>query len=194
MKTFLFKALLVLTTGLAALQPALASELIIEKIPNAHKQLAIRLEGTNSPVSISITEEKGRTLLEKTSTDGTIFDLSRLREGHYTIVVSSSLREIHQPLLITSCDIIIHHYLRKEIFAPVLHVHDNLLDLNWFSSKVSNVSIAITADGGEEIFAESLKNIIRLERRYNLSALKKGTYIVSVTTPDKVYSQHCRLP
>jgi hypothetical protein len=194
MKSFLFKLVFLAAVFGMSLPLSAASEIIIEKIPGAFKRVSVKMDGPNAPVHISIVAEKGQILIEKHTDAGAIFDLAKLREGNFTIVVSSSLREIQQPMLITSRDIIIQDYLRREIFAPVWRIQDNILDLNWFSTKVSSIHLAIISDGGEEIFAESLKNIIRLERRYDLRALKKGTYTINITTPDKVYSQACRLP
>lgn len=182
-----------LSAGFAAPGPDMAASLRIEKINNAFKQVSLEVSGFGGPVKVTLAEEKGEILMEDRIPAGNAFskvlDLSNLPAGAYTILVASELRETVQPLRITAVDMILNEDMRREYFAPVLRLRERDLDINWFNTRVADVGIAIFEADGPEIFRDKIHNVTRLERRYKLSDLRRGTYTVQISTPYKMYNQ-----
>ena len=184
-------------TGFAIPAKDMAASLRIEKISNAFKQVAVEISGFGGPVTVTLTEDKGEMLMMERISAGTAFsralDLSHLPAGDYKITVASELKETIQPLRITAVDLILYEHQRQEYFAPVLRLRDRDLDVNWFNTRVANVEIVIYEANGQEIFSDSVRNVVRLERRYKLSDLRRGDYTVQITTPYKTYHQMIEL-
>ncbi len=185
-----------LTAALWALYlplPAIASTaaLRIEKLNDGFKQIVVELYGFSSALAITLSNEKGQVLMEEevppSKSFSKILDLSKLRPGQYSIQVASELRETVQPLYITAADIILYEGQRVEHFAPSARLTGRHLDVNWFNTRVATMEVAILDAHGTEIFKDTLRNVVRVERRYNLSNLRRGQYTVRLTTPRRSY-------
>lgn len=173
--------------------PAIASTaaLRIEKLNDGFKQIVVELSGFSGAVVIALSDDKEQALMEEKVPAGESFskilDLSRLKPGQYFIQVVSELRETVQPLHITAADVILYEGQRMEYFAPSVRLTGRYLDVNWFNTRVATMEIAILDTDGTEIFKDTLRNVVRVERRYNLSNLRRGQYTVRLTTPRRNY-------
>ncbi len=200
MKTILKSTALTLAFGFAVITACAASEaasLRIAKLDDGYKQVAVELSGFNGPVLVNLLDGTGYSLMEETVPAGAQFakvlDLAALPVGTYTIAVSSERREIRQPLRITAADVILYEGQRVEYFAPALRLQERYLDLTWFNTRVANLELSILETDGTEVFNDNLRDIVRVERRYNLSNLRRGRYTVRVTTPFKTHFQTIEL-
>ncbi len=175
--------------------PAMTStaSLRIEKLNDGFKQIVVELSGFSGTVLIMLSNEKEQALMEEKVPAGESFskilDLSRLKPGSYFIQVVSELRETVQPLHITSADVILYEEQRMEYFAPTTQLTGRQLDVNWFNTRVATMEVAILDADGVEIFKDTLRNVVRVERRYNLSNLRRGQYTVRLSTPRRSYFQ-----
>ncbi len=170
-----------------------AASLRIEKLNDGFKQVALELQGFSQAVEVILLDDKNQRLLEEHIPAGAAFakvlDLSHLKSGVYHISVGSDKRETVQPLRITAADVILYADQRIEYFAPTIRVEGRTLDVNWFNTRVAHMEVAILETGGTEVFSETMRNVIRVERRYNLNDLRKGRYVVCITTPRKTHFQ-----
>lgn len=174
-----------------------AATLRIEKVSAAFKKVSVELSGYGGAVTLNLQQANGEILLEEKIVPGgnfaKVLDLSQLPEGEYRLVVASELREAVQPLRITAADVVLRQELRREYFAPVARLKGRDLDLNWFNTQVATLEMAILEADGTELFSDTLRGVVRVERRYKLNDLRRGSYTLRMSTPYKTYYQTIEL-
>jgi hypothetical protein len=165
----------------------------IEKVSAAFKKVSVELSGYGGAVTLSLQQANGEVLLQENIAPGgnfgKVLDLSQLTAGEYRIVVASELKETVQPLRITSADVVMREEYRREYFAPVARLKGRDLDLNWFNTQVATLELAILEADGTELFVDTLQGVVRIERRYKLNDLQRGSYTLRMSTPYKTYYQ-----
>ena len=164
----------------------------ITKYGLAKLSLIMEDMSTSTEATISIEDVKGYVLLsekvKKTSSFAKIFNLKNLPSGDYNIVINTQTRATIQPITLKgNTDIEIHTGKRKVIFHPVIRKNGSFLDISWLANRITSVKVSITAENGASVFEDTVKNVFKVEKRYNVAQLGKGLYTVRVKTPFDTY-------
>lgn len=117
---------------------------------------------------------------------GKVFNLANLPTGSYELVIETGNRDIIQPLELTIEGVDMDASLRTVYFAPIIRTNETSLDVTYFRGKMADVTVSIYQEN-ELVFEEDFDNVIKVERRYDLSSLPKGSYNVMVNTDYKTY-------
>ena len=112
-------------------------------------------------------------------------NLENLPIGAYTLIVTTPTRIYQQPLQVKEKTVEVNTSHRKEYFLPVVRMQKNHVDVSVLNQTLGNVEVAILDENGDELFTETFRNQLKVERRYDVSNLEKGTYIVRMKTPAK---------
>ncbi|NUO00365.1 MAG: hypothetical protein HUU01_07080 [Saprospiraceae bacterium] len=147
------------------------------------KKVSVELEKLNTPATITLEDADGNVLIEERSNGKSFaktFNLSKLETGDYRLIVNAGLIETVQPLIITGSSLVLDENNRQEIYAPIINVGDNYVDLSFLNKRLSNVIVVFLNESDEVIFQENISNSLKVEKRYNLSRLPKGDYSVKV--------------
>lgn len=117
-----------------------------------------------------------------------VLNLENLESGEYSLIIATSRQEIMQPLHLTGTTVLADATKRKTYLVPTIKVGDNYVDVMWLNSRVADMSVSfIDSRGGKTVFRDELKDKIKVEKRYNLSNLDRGSYTVVVSTPDHTH-------
>ena len=155
------------------------------------KKISLVLEDVNATTEIIIRNEKGQPLLSeqvrKTDTFAKVFNLEKLSAGLYDLIISDAQKDIVQPFEIRAGIVLMDETRRKEYFAPVIGVKSKMLDISLFNRGLANVELTIMDKEHKVLFADIFKGVLRIERRYNMKNLRRGTYTVKIATAYKTY-------
>lgn len=113
--------------------------------------------------------------------------MSRLGNGEYTMTVTKTTLRTTQPFKITDDGIVMTEMEKKEKFIPVVLLNNNKLDINVLLNDYSNITVNIFDNQGIRVKQEKLENTLKLHRRYNISQLPDGAYVVEVTAGDETF-------
>ncbi len=147
------------------------------------KKVSVELDQLTATTTITIEDINGLVLVEETAKGKSFaktFNLSRLPEGDYNVVVNSGLIQTVQPLTLTTASLVLDDTRRQEVYAPVINVGDNYVDLSFLNKRMGNVFVVFLNANDEVIYQENITNALKVEKRYNLSRLPKGDYSVKV--------------
>lgn len=178
-----------LALNLAAAAADTNPDVRIEKTAEAKK---FSLELTNidaAATTVNLYDANGVALLTEKATNnyyGKVFNMANLPAGSYELVVTTTNRDIVQPITLTANGIEMDANKRTVYFAPVILTKNTNVDVSYFRGKITDVTVGIYHNN-ELVFEEDFENVIKVERRYNVSSLPKGTYYVRVSTDYKTY-------
>ena len=112
------------------------------------------------------------------------YNLSQLETGNYRIVVTKNAIKTIQPFELTNKNIVLSELDRKEKFLPTVSLKDGKLDVNILLGNYSNINVKISNNEGTPIFSDKNYVVLTLNKRYDMSHLPSGTYIVEVLAGD----------
>ncbi len=139
--------------------------------------------------TVTLYDAKGVALINEkagANTYGKVFNLVNLPTGSYELVITTTNRDIVQPIKLTFEGVEMDVNQRKVYFAPAILTNKTNLDISYFRGKITDVTVGIYQNS-ELFFEETFDNIIKVERRYDLTSMPKGKYSVMVTTDYKTY-------
>lgn len=113
------------------------------------------------------------------------YNLSQLEAGKYRLVVTKNLVKTIQPFELTNRSIILNELERKEKFLPTIVQKDKKLDVNVLLGNYSNINVRIYNNEGAPVFEDKHYVVFMLNKRYDLSKVPTGTYIVEVMAGDE---------
>ncbi|MDZ7881285.1 MAG: hypothetical protein U5L45_26720 [Saprospiraceae bacterium] len=113
------------------------------------------------------------------------YNLSQLEAGNYRVAVTKNLRKTVQPFQLTSSSIVLNASERKEKFLPSIKFKGNTLDVNVLLGNYSNIIVKVYSNDGLVSFEDKNYVVLTLHKRFNLSKLPAGTYVVEVTAGDE---------
>lgn len=113
------------------------------------------------------------------------YNLSQLEVGNYRLVVIKNFIKTIQPFVLTSRNIVLNELERKEKFLPSIKVKDNMLDVNVLLGNYSNIIVKVYSNDGLVTFEDKNYVVLTLHKRFDLSRLANGTYIVEVLAGDE---------
>ena len=144
----------------------------------------------NDVLEVSLQDAVGVVLYSETVKNTNSFtkrlSLVNLDAGHYILVIRKNLVKTVQPFELTETSVIISENERKEKFLPNIFQKGNKLDINVLLGKYSNVHVLIYDNEGRLMFEETNYVVLDLHKRFDLSNLSTGTYLVEVIAGDEV--------
>lgn len=192
MKDLLKKITLVvalLSLNLAVFANAIEPDVRITTAADA-KKFSLELANIEAgATTVTLFDANGVALINEKAgknTYGKVFNLVNLPTGSYELVITTTNRDIVQPIELTFEGVEMDATKRKVYFAPAILTNETNLDISFFRGKITDVSLAIYQDN-ELVFEEDFDNVIKVERRYDLTSLPKGKYNVMVATDYKTY-------
>ncbi len=162
------------------------------KISAVNKSIILNL-GTieKEIVSVVIRDEKGSILVNETAKKTPSFikkyNMSRLENGEYTMTVTKTTLRTTQPFKITNEGIVLTEMEKKEKFLPVVLLNNNKLDVNVLLKDYSTITVNIFDNQGVRVKQEKLEKALIFHKRYNISQLPAGAYVVEVTAGDETF-------
>ncbi len=117
------------------------------------------------------------------------YNMSQMPNGAYTLTVTKKTSRTVQPFEITKGGLTITELEKKEKFIPVVSYQNNKLDVNVLLGKYSNISVTIMDNEGRKVTTDKNYVVLDLHKRYNLSDLPNGAYIVEVMAGDETFYQ-----
>jgi hypothetical protein len=153
-------------------------------LKNLHTTTTIRLESARQ--GILLEEEVNNAEYAR------VLNLNELEDGDYKLSVITGVRETEQPLAITRTGLSLNATERKEYFAPVIKLNGQLLDLIVLNNRLTTLKLKIEDIDGNLVYDSEVRNVVKLEKRYNLSQLPAGEYTVVLSVGDKTYTKTIR--
>jgi len=146
------------------------------------KKVSVVLEGLSAPATITIEDANGEVLIEEKAKGkfAKSFNLNRLPQGEYRLVVNTGMVETVQPLSLTKEIVVLTEAARYEVYAPAINVNENFVDLSFLNNRFGNVYVVFLDKNGDVVYEENIQNALKVEKRYDLSRLPKGDYSVRV--------------
>ena len=161
----------------------------------SEKKVSLVLKNLRTPTTIRLESAVEGVLLEEEITNAEyarVLNLNELSTGNYKLVVSTGVRETEQPISITRTGLSLNIGDRKEFFAPVVRMNGSLLDVSLLNSNLTTLKLRIEDAEGILVYEDEARNVVKVEKRYNLSKLPVGEYTVVLSVGDKSYVKTIR--
>jgi len=153
-------------------------------------QLANLIEASTK---IALTDQQGTILFSESIKNQNAYakalNLRVLPEGRYVLHIETEVREILQPLTIEHGEVNILNKEAKEIKKPVINFNDNTLTVVASPNQLdkNDLFVSILDETNDELYKTQQRLYHKVEKRFDLSNMAPGTYIVRVTAADKSY-------
>jgi hypothetical protein len=165
------------------------TNITITAVENAKVVLVSLNNNANGGMTITLEDAFG----EKFATDDVKptahfakrYNLSQLETGKYRIVLTKNAVKTIQPFELTKREIILNESERKEKFLPTISQKGKKLDVNVLLGNYSNISVKMFNSEGIKTFEDANYVVLTLNKRYDLSQVNAGTYIVEVVAGDE---------
>jgi hypothetical protein len=168
-----------------------AANPIVTIVPTGYaKKVRVTIDQLSTPATVWVVGADDVVLLEEKTTGekfAKLFNLENLPAGEYKIIINTDRKEIIQPLTLTTSNVAVNEAKREEYFAPFIKVREGFVDVSLLNNRLTDVQVAFLDEQGGILFEENLDNVLKVEKRYRLSDLNKGSYTVRVSTPHKDY-------
>jgi methionine-rich copper-binding protein CopC len=163
------------------------------EIKGSDIEKALSIEFSNikeEDVTISIMNEEGATVhtdkAKSIKAFSKKFNLSNLEKGEYTLKVTLEHCKITQVFEVTKKGIIVKETNRKEVYAPIIKEEDSKFDINIPTIK-NKYSVLVLNASGDTVFEEVQKGVTQLNKKYNMTNLAKGEYLLQVSIDGETY-------
>ena len=184
--------------AMGAALPAYASPVLTVSALSGTQKMAIRLTGLHTNGQLRVADTEGGILYEETVVEGSnyqkVLNLQGLAPGWYVLTIDTQLEEIVQPFTITRVGLLCDPAACKTYQAPDTKLQGRLLELNWLLSSREKVLFQMQLATGEVVYETFLAaGDQRLERRFNLSFLPAGDYVLSLSQQGKSWTKAINL-
>ncbi len=112
------------------------------------------------------------------------YNLSQLEAGNYRLVITKNAITTIQPFELTNKNVVLNELDRKEKFLPTVTLKNGKLDVNVLLGNYANINVKVSNNEGTPIFSDKNYVVFTLNKRYDMSKLPSGTYIVEVLAGD----------
>jgi len=178
-----------------AMQAKIEDPFISINTIGSEKKVSLVLKNLKTPTTIRLESALEGVLLEEEITNTEyelVLNLNELSTGDYKLVVNTGVRETEQPLSITRTGLSLNINDRKLFFAPVIKTAGQLLDVSLLNNQLTTLKLKIEDAEGLLVFEDEVRNVVKVEKRYNLSKLPVGEYTVVLSVGDKSYIKTIR--
>ncbi|NNE29173.1 MAG: hypothetical protein HKN16_06030 [Saprospiraceae bacterium] len=143
----------------------------------------------NEEVQVSIIDGYGEIVYSHRFVDekdiSRTYNLTKLPEGDYSLNVEKPQSLWIQPLAIEAGMLQIQEQALKTVFKPTIRAHEDLVDFDLLCPVNSEVKIRIFDESEEKpLYTETLETEGSLQKRFNLSQLEDGHYLMDVQIND----------
>lgn len=153
---------------------------VIVNINNIQNDVVkVTLEGNDG--TVLFTEE-----VSKVGRFAKKLNLSQLESGSYKLIVRKNLTKTIQPFDLTDTGVQLNENERKEKFLPAIFQRGNMVDVNCLASNYTNVYVRIYDNEGRLVFENANYVVFQVQKRFNLSNLPAGAYVVEVVAGDEI--------
>ena len=174
------------------------------KNPKDLSDLKIRSENRNSfvleltndselDIKVTLKNKEGITIysdnLEQPGLIQQRYSLRELPSGIYTLVVASENVLKIQSISKSEGRVEVNTEALQTVIQPTFHQHSHYLDLNMLCNWDQEVSLTIRDSEGHLIYDETVRPEESLQRRFNLSILKEGSYSITVGLSSPMVNQ-----
>ena len=122
------------------------------------------------------------------------FDLTSLPNGNYYFELDKDFEIKTIPFKVASSEVIFNKEEESIIFKPVVLMKDNLVLISRLSFNEKPLELKIYyADNNDLVYSEKIKEIPILERIYNFSNVKKGTYKIVIKTEGRIFIENINI-
>jgi hypothetical protein len=142
-----------------------------------NEEVTIELEGADGTL---VTDNvKGKPNFSKK------YNLVNLESGSYRVVVTKKATKTVQPFELTSKSLVLFESERKEKFLPSINQNGMKIDVNVLLGNYSNIKVNIYDNEGRKVYDDINYVVMLLHKRYDLSKLPSGGYVVEVIAGDE---------
>ena len=164
------------------------------KLSSAEKAIVVNLGNVQKEnVSIVIANAQGEVLVNETIKDRINFvkryNMSQLENGEYTMTITKKTVRTVQPFEITQKTLVMTEFEKKEKFLPVISFDKNKLDVNVLLGNYSNITVTILDNEGRKVSEDKNYVVLDLHKRYDMSKLPNGAYVIEVMAGDETFYQ-----
>ncbi|MBL7815386.1 MAG: T9SS type A sorting domain-containing protein [Saprospiraceae bacterium] len=164
------------------------------KISAAQKGIVVNLGSVQKEtVTIVIKDADDNVLINETVKETQNFvkryNMSQMPNGSYTLTVTKKTIRTVQPFEVTKDGLTMTELEKKEKFIPVVNFKENKLDVNVLLGNYNNITVTITDNEGRKVKQDKHYVVLDLHKRYNLSDLPNGVYIIEVMAGDETFYQ-----
>lgn len=163
------------------------------EIKGSEIEKALVIEFSNikeEDVTISIMNEEGATVhtdkAKSIKAFNKKFNLANLEKGEYTLKVILEHCKITQVFEVTKKGIIVKENNRKEVYSPIIIEENGKFDITIPTIK-NKCNILVLDSNGSTVFEEVQKGLTQLNKRYNMSNLAKGEYLLQISIDGETY-------
>ena len=153
------------------------------------KAVVVKLDNiSKEEVTISLVSDEGTYFIEKVKGQPSFskkYNLTNLEKGTYRLIVQKKATKTIQQFELTQRNVLLYESERKEKFLPTLNQNGSKLDVNVLLGKYSNIKVKIYDTEGRNVYNDINYVVLTLNKRYDLSQLSKGAYIVEVVAGDE---------
>ena len=115
--------------------------------------------------------------------------MSQLGTGRYTLTVTKKTVRTVQTFEITAKKLALMTIDKKEKFLPMVSMNKGKLDVNVLLGNYNNITVTILDNEGREVTKDKNYVVLNLHKRYNLSELPNGIYVIEVMAGDETFYQ-----
>ncbi len=160
----------------------------ISAIENTKAVVVSLTNVTNEEVTIALEGDQGTLVTE--TVKGTPnyckkFNLINLDNGSYKVIITKKATKTVQPFDLTNQSVVLFETARKELFQPSFNQVGTKLDVNVMLGRYSNIKVNIYDNEGHIVYDDINYVVMLLHKRYDLSKLPSGGYVVEVIAGDE---------
>jgi len=123
-----------------------------------------------------------------TGSYGKRINVKNLVNGEYNLIISTTEKELVQPLVVTDNGVEVQNKKRFTVYRPQINVKSNALVLKMRQNRNTVAQIQF-ADATGNVFFTDISNAASIRKNYDTSELEAGTYLFMVKTPYTSYQQ-----
>lgn len=160
----------------------------ISAIENTKTVVVSLTNVTNEEVTIALEGDYGTLVTDNVKGKPSFtkkYNLVNVETGSYKIVVTKKATKTVQPFELTSKNVVLFESERKEKFLPSLNQNGTKIDVNVLLGNYSNIKVNIYDNEGRKVYDDINYVVILLHKRYDLSKLPNGGYVVEVIAGDE---------
>ncbi len=143
---------------------------------------------TEEGVTVSLEGEEGLLVTDKVIARPNYskkYNLINLGAGSYRVIITKKATKTIQPFELTANNVVLFESERKEKFMPSINQKGAKIDVNVLLGNYANIKVNIYDNEGRKVYDDINYVILNLHKRYDLSKLPSGGYVVEVLAGDE---------